>query len=107
MCGTSAVTPDDVRPHDRGRPQRERHRDRSLWRTPEQQRDLFNVFRMHDPSFEKENTAIANIANPAAFESHWPGNGGGVAAYGPGGAAARPRSATVMITKNDGGVVGL
>jgi uncharacterized protein len=54
-----------------------------------------------------ENTAIANIANPAAFESHWPGNGGGVAAYGPGGAAARPRSATVMITKNDGGIVGL
>ena len=42
------------------------------------------------------------------FESHWPGNGGGIAApYGPGGAGARPRSATVMITKDDGGVIGL
>ena len=36
------------------------------------------------------------------FESNWPGNGG----YGPGGAAARPRSATVVITRNDGGVIG-
>ncbi len=36
------------------------------------------------------------------FESNWPGNSG----YGPGGAAARPRSATVMITRNDGGVIG-
>jgi secreted PhoX family phosphatase len=36
------------------------------------------------------------------FESHWPGNGGD----GPGGAAARPRSATVVITRNDGGVIG-
>ena len=42
------------------------------------------------------------------FESSWPGNGRGIAAaYGPGGATARPRSATVMITKNDGGVIGL
>lgn len=49
----------------------------------------------------------ATFANPASFESHWPGNGGGVAAYGPGGATARPRSATVMITKNDGGIIGL
>lgn len=54
-----------------------------------------------------ENTAAASIADPARFESHWPGNGAGVAAYGPGGALARPRSATVMITKNDGGVIGL
>ena len=36
------------------------------------------------------------------FESNWPGNAG----YGPGGASARPRSATVMITRNDGGVIG-
>lgn len=36
------------------------------------------------------------------FESHWPGNAG----YGPGGTAARPRSATVVITRNDGGVIG-
>jgi uncharacterized protein len=54
-----------------------------------------------------ENTPSANIGDPTKYESHWPGNGAGVAAYGPGGGAARPRSATVMITKNDGGVVGL
>jgi uncharacterized protein len=30
-----------------------------------------------------------------------------VAAYGAGGASARPRSATIVITKNDGGVIGL
>lgn len=41
------------------------------------------------------------------FESNWPGNGGGVPAYGPGGVNARPRSATVVITKDDGGVIGL
>ena len=41
------------------------------------------------------------------FESNWPGNGSGVPAYGPGGASARPRSATIVITKNDGGVIGL
>jgi len=54
-----------------------------------------------------ENTATANIGDPSKYESHWPGNGAGVAAYGPGGSTARPRSATVMITKNDGGVIGL
>jgi secreted PhoX family phosphatase len=53
-----------------------------------------------------ENTAAGNIGDPTKFESHWPGNGGGVAAYGPGGATARPRSATVMITRNDGGLIG-
>lgn len=36
------------------------------------------------------------------FESNWPGNAG----YGPGGASARPRSATVVLTRNDGGVIG-
>jgi uncharacterized protein len=54
-----------------------------------------------------ENTAAANIGDPSKYESHWPGNGAGVAAYGPGGVNARPRSATVMITKNDGGIIGL
>ena len=49
-----------------------------------------------------EETSFANIADPSKFTSHWPGNAG----YGPGGADARPRSATVVITKNDGGVVG-
>lgn len=36
------------------------------------------------------------------FESNWPGNAG----YGPGGATARPRSATVVITRQDAGVIG-
>jgi uncharacterized protein len=54
-----------------------------------------------------ENTSSANIGDPTKFESHWPGNGVGGAPYGPGGAAARPRSATVLVTKNDGGIVGL
>ena len=53
-----------------------------------------------------ENTSTAQFA-AGIFESNWPGNGSGVAAYGPGGASARPRSATLMITKNDGGVIGL
>ena len=54
-----------------------------------------------------ENTTAAQYA-ARTFESNWPGNGSGIAAaYGPGGASARPRSATVMITKNDGGIIGL
>ena len=53
-----------------------------------------------------ENTRSNNF-DLKVFESNWPGNGGGVPAYGPGGASARPRSATIMITKNDGGVIGL
>jgi len=54
-----------------------------------------------------ENTVAANIGDPSKYESHFPGSGAGVAAYGPGGATARPRSSTVMITKNDGGIIGL
>lgn len=53
-----------------------------------------------------ESTAAADIANPSLYQSNWPGNGGGVLAYGPGGATARPRSATLAITRNDGGVIG-
>jgi secreted PhoX family phosphatase len=49
-----------------------------------------------------ENTAQANIGDPSKFTSHWPGNAG----YGAGGATARPRSATIVITKNDGGRIG-
>ncbi|HEX9719261.1 MAG TPA: PhoX family phosphatase [Ramlibacter sp.] len=44
----------------------------------------------------------ANVADPAKYLSHWPGNAG----YGAGGAAARPRSATIVITRNDGGLIG-
>jgi uncharacterized protein len=42
-----------------------------------------------------EETAATNIGNPTLYGSHWPDGG-----------AARPRSATVVITKNDGGTVG-
>ncbi len=53
-----------------------------------------------------ENTSTSNF-NLGIFESNWPANGGGVTAYGAGGASGRPRSTTVMITKNDGGIIGL
>jgi uncharacterized protein len=44
----------------------------------------------------------SNVGQPDKYTSHWPGNAG----YGPGGALARPRSATIVITKNDGGRIG-
>jgi len=46
-----------------------------------------------------ETTASANIADPAKYTSQWPSNAG----YGVG---KRPRSATIVITKNDGGRIG-
>ncbi|WP_395004660.1 PhoX family protein [Undibacterium sp.] len=46
-----------------------------------------------------ENTSAANIADPTKYTSQWPSNAG----YG---AGNRPRSATIVITKNDGGRVG-
>lgn len=46
-----------------------------------------------------ENTAMADVGDPARFESQWPSNAG----YGVGN---RPRSATIVITKNDGGLIG-
>ena len=49
-----------------------------------------------------EGTAMADIGDVSKYTSHWPGNAG----YGAGGANARPRSATIVITKNDGGVIG-
>ena len=49
-----------------------------------------------------ETIAKTDVGSPARFVSHWPGNAG----YGAGGASARPRSATIVITKNDGGVIG-
>lgn len=45
----------------------------------------------------------ANLADPSKYLSHWPGNAG----YGAGGANARPRSATIVITRNDGGLIGV
>jgi len=44
----------------------------------------------------------ADVVDPSKYLSHWPGNAG----YGAGGANARPRSATLAITKNDGGRIG-
>jgi uncharacterized protein len=49
-----------------------------------------------------ETITKANVTDPATYLSHWPGNAG----YGAGGANARPRSATIAITKNDGGLIG-
>lgn len=46
-----------------------------------------------------EGTAGANIADPAKYTSQWPANAG----YG---AGKRPRSATIAITRNDGGRIG-
>ena len=46
-----------------------------------------------------EGTAAASVADPAKYTSQWPSNAG----YG---AGKRPRSATIVITKNDGGRIG-
>ena len=46
-----------------------------------------------------ETTALANIGDPSKYTSQWPSNAG----YG---AGKRPRSATIVITKNDGGRIG-
>jgi secreted PhoX family phosphatase len=46
-----------------------------------------------------ENTAHADVADPAKYTSQWPSNAG----YG---AGKRPRSATIVITKKDGGRIG-
>ncbi|MDP3615619.1 MAG: DUF839 domain-containing protein, partial [Rubrivivax sp.] len=47
-----------------------------------------------------DGTAAADLADPTKYTSQWPSNGG----YG---AGKRPRSATVMITKNTSGKIGL
>ena len=50
-----------------------------------------------------ETIARSDIANPSRYLSHWPANAG----YGAGGATTgRPRSATIAIAKNDGGLIG-
>lgn len=43
-----------------------------------------------------EKTSAANIGVPANFESHWPDGG-----------TARPRSSTIVVTRNDGGLIGV
>ncbi len=46
-----------------------------------------------------EGTKMADVTDPTKYESQWPANAG----YG---AGKRPRSATIVITKKDGGVIG-
>jgi len=46
-----------------------------------------------------ENTNTADVADPTKYTSKWPSNAG----YG---AGQRPRSATIVITRNDGGKIG-
>lgn len=46
-----------------------------------------------------ESTRMADLADPAQYQSQWPANAG----YG---AGKRPRSATIVITKDDGGQIG-
>ncbi|MDO9032985.1 MAG: PhoX family phosphatase [Hydrogenophaga sp.] len=46
-----------------------------------------------------ESTAMADVNDPTKYQSQWPANAG----YG---AGKRPRSATIVITKNDGGILG-
>ena len=46
-----------------------------------------------------EGSKMADVNNPANYTSQWPANAG----YGVG---KRPRSATIVITKKDGGVIG-
>ena len=46
-----------------------------------------------------EGTAMANVGDATKYQSQWPANAG----YG---AGKRPRSATIVITRNDGGMIG-
>ena len=43
-----------------------------------------------------EDTKPGDLGNPSGWPSHWPDGG-----------LSRPRSATIVITRNDGGVVGV
>jgi uncharacterized protein len=49
-----------------------------------------------------ENTTLANLADSTKWTSYWPDASKGTA----GAVAKRPRSATIVVTKNDGGQVG-
>jgi secreted PhoX family phosphatase len=46
-----------------------------------------------------EATKMSDVGDPTKYQSQWPANAG----YG---AGKRPRSATIVITKNDGGMIG-
>ncbi|WP_432721189.1 PhoX family phosphatase [Jeongeupia wiesaeckerbachi] len=43
-----------------------------------------------------EDTKVADLGDPSKYQSHWPQGG-----------TARPRSATIVITKDDGGTIGI
>ena len=59
----------------------------------------------HPGENTKANATDGWIADAAKLEGPWPTHGGGLpAAYGPG---KRPRSATIVITRNDVGKVGV
>lgn len=52
-----------------------------------------------------EGTSAANLSDPSKFVSRWPA--GSDATVAPSSSSTdRPRSATVMVTKNDGGIIG-
>ena len=58
-------------------------------------------------------TAVSDVSDPIKYLSHWPANANAnananaSAGYGAGEATtARPRSATIAITKDDGGRIG-
>ena len=51
-----------------------------------------------------ESLSPADIGDPSKYKSRWPGNAGYQATAG--NTTSRPRSATIAITKNDGGRIG-
>lgn len=53
-----------------------------------------------------EGTASADINDPSKYVSRWPAGSDATVAPAPS-STARPRSATVMVTKNDGGIIGM
>jgi secreted PhoX family phosphatase len=61
------------------------------------------ITRPEQRALDQDSEDCNRSGNPTKFLSHWPGNAG----YGPGGANARPRSATIVITRNDGGLIGV
>ena len=63
--------------------------------------ETFDPARLFDVNVAYRNNATATgptaiLADPTRYTSHWPDGGN-----------ARPRAATIVITKNDGGLVGL
>lgn len=53
-----------------------------------------------------EGTAAGDLADPSKYVSRWP-SGSDATVAPPAGSTDRPRSTTVMVTKNDGGIIGM